>query len=69
MKITICIGSSCHLKGSRQIIEKLQQLINDNGLQDKVDLNPKTLKLSLKRKCWLNARIPEAEALRLQRLL
>ena len=38
MKITICIGSSCHLKGSRQIIEKLQQLINDNGLQDKVDL-------------------------------
>ena len=38
MKITICIGSSCHLKGSRQIIEKLQQLINDKGLQDKVDL-------------------------------
>ena len=25
MKITICIGSSCHLKGSRQIVEELQR--------------------------------------------
>ena len=27
MKITICIGSSCHLKGSRQIVEELQRLV------------------------------------------
>ena len=26
MKVTICIGSSCHLKGSRQIVERLQAL-------------------------------------------
>ena len=26
MKCTICIGSSCHLKGSRQIVEELQYL-------------------------------------------
>ena len=38
MKITICIGSSCHLKGSRQVIERLQQLIGQHGLQEKVDL-------------------------------
>ena len=38
MKITICIGSSCHLKGSRQIVEELQQLIADNNLQNKVEL-------------------------------
>ncbi|MDD3613786.1 MAG: (2Fe-2S) ferredoxin domain-containing protein [Clostridiales bacterium] len=38
MKITVCIGSSCHLKGSRQIVEKLQELIADKNLQDKVDL-------------------------------
>ena len=38
MKITICIGSSCHIKGSRQVVEKLQALIEENGLQDKVEL-------------------------------
>ena len=25
MTITICIGSSCHLKGSRTIIQKLEE--------------------------------------------
>jgi len=38
MKITVCIGSSCHLKGSREVVEKLQQLIADNDLKDKIDL-------------------------------
>lgn len=38
MKITVCIGSSCHLKGSRQVVEKLQELIAENDLGDKVDL-------------------------------
>ncbi len=38
MKVTVCIGSSCHLKGSRQIVEELQYLINENSLKDKVEL-------------------------------
>ncbi|MBS7360625.1 MAG: NAD(P)H-dependent oxidoreductase subunit E [Oscillospiraceae bacterium] len=38
MKITVCIGSSCHIKGSRQIVERLQYLIAENKLQDKVEL-------------------------------
>lgn len=38
MKVTICIGSSCHLKGSRQVVEGLQKLVSENGLQDKVSL-------------------------------
>ena len=38
MKITICIGSSCHLKGSRQVVEKLQELVKKNNLTDKIDL-------------------------------
>ncbi len=38
MKITVCIGSSCHLKGSRQVVERLQELIAENDLGDKVDL-------------------------------
>lgn len=38
MKITVCIGSSCHLKGSRLVVEELQRLIAENCLKDKVEL-------------------------------
>ncbi len=38
MKITVCIGSSCHIKGSRQVVEELQYLIGQNDLKDKVEL-------------------------------
>ena len=38
MKITVCIGSSCHLKGSRKIVESLQNLIRTNTRDDKVEL-------------------------------
>ena len=38
LKITICIGSSCHLKGSRQIVSTLQDLVRQHGLGDKVEL-------------------------------
>ena len=38
MKITVCIGSSCHIKGSRQVVESFQRNIADNGLKDCVEL-------------------------------
>lgn len=38
MKVTVCIGSSCHIKGSRQVVEQLQYLIRDAGIGDKVEL-------------------------------
>ena len=38
LKITVCIGSSCHIKGSRQVVEQLQFLIAENNLSDKVEL-------------------------------
>jgi NADH:ubiquinone oxidoreductase subunit E len=38
MKVTVCIGSSCHIKGSRQVVEQLQYLIAENSLGDKVEL-------------------------------
>ena len=38
LKITVCIGSSCHIKGSRKVVEQLQYLINENNLGDKVEL-------------------------------
>ncbi len=39
MKVTICIGSSCHLKGSRQVVSALQNLVSENNLGDKVELS------------------------------
>ncbi len=38
IKVTVCIGSSCHIKGSRQVVEELQFLIAENNLKDEVDL-------------------------------
>ena len=38
MIIQICVGSSCHLKGSRKVVEVLQDLIRTNNLDDKVEL-------------------------------
>ncbi len=38
MKIMVCIGSSCHLKGSRQVVEGLQALIAGRGLKDRIEL-------------------------------
>jgi NADH:ubiquinone oxidoreductase subunit E len=39
MVITICIGSSCHLKGSREIVQSLEGLISLHKVGDKVELN------------------------------
>ena len=38
MKVTVCIGSSCHIKGSRQVVQQLQDMIAEHGLGDVVDL-------------------------------
>lgn len=38
MKITVCIGSSCHLKGSRQVVETLKNLIGEHNLETQVEL-------------------------------
>ena len=38
MKITVCIGSSCHIKGSRQVVQQLESLIEAHGLADEIEL-------------------------------
>ena len=38
MKVTVCIGSSCHIKGSRQVVEALQKLVAEHNLEGKVEL-------------------------------
>lgn len=36
--IYVCVGSACHLKGSYNIINQLQQLIEENQLGDRVEI-------------------------------
>lgn len=36
--ITICVGSSCHIKGSRQVVERLQELVKEHNVSNKVEL-------------------------------
>ncbi|SHI84727.1 (2Fe-2S) ferredoxin domain-containing protein [Lutispora thermophila] len=38
MEITICVGSACHLKGSREVIEQLQRILAERNMEAKVDL-------------------------------
>ena len=38
MKITVCIGSSCHIKGSRQVVDQLRKLLQEHQLTDKIEL-------------------------------
>ena len=39
MKITVCIGSYCHLKGSRTVAELLRGRIAAEKLEDKINLS------------------------------
>lgn len=39
MIIRICVGSSCHLKGSPEIVELLQKAMEEYELQDEVTLS------------------------------
>ena len=38
MIVQICVGSSCHIKGSHDIIELFQKALSDNGLENEVTL-------------------------------
>jgi NADH:ubiquinone oxidoreductase subunit E len=37
-KVTVCIGSACHVKGAGKIVEQLQSLIALKNCGDKVEL-------------------------------
>ena len=39
MEVLVCIGSSCHLKGSYEIIQAFKQCVKERGLEDRVDLS------------------------------
>ena len=38
MIVTVCVGSSCHLTGSRVVVEALRRMAEENGVSEKVEL-------------------------------
>jgi len=36
--VTVCVGSSCHIKGARNMIMRFNALIEEHGLQEQVEL-------------------------------
>lgn len=36
MEVEICVGSSCHLKGSHEVIEKMQSYIAGDALEEMI---------------------------------
>lgn len=38
MIIQICVGSSCHIKGSSDIVELIQKAVAEHGLDDEITL-------------------------------
>lgn len=41
MKIQICVGSTCHLCGSKKVVTRFQELVAENNLQAEVELSGK----------------------------
>ena len=36
--VTVCVGSSCHIRGSRAVLKRFAEIIQTEGLEDKVAL-------------------------------
>lgn len=37
--VQICVGSSCHLKGSQEIVELFESAIKEHGIEDEIVLS------------------------------
>jgi len=36
--VTVCVGSSCHIRGSRALLKRFAEIIETRGLQEQVTL-------------------------------
>jgi NADH:ubiquinone oxidoreductase subunit E len=41
LEVSVCIGSACHIKGSYNVMQAFQQIIEENELHEKCDLKAK----------------------------
>lgn len=38
VEVNVCIGTSCHLNGSYNVVQTIQQLIEEYSLHDKINI-------------------------------
>jgi NADH:ubiquinone oxidoreductase subunit E len=38
IKVTVCVGSSCHVRGSRKVLNRFARMIEAENLDDQVSL-------------------------------
>ena len=38
VKVTVCVGSSCHIRGSRSVLKRFAEILRAEGLEEKVAL-------------------------------
>ena len=38
VKVTVCVGSSCHIRGSREVLTRFAETIKSGGLEEEVAL-------------------------------
>lgn len=38
MKIEICVGSSCHVRGSYEVVKNVEAFVKDQGLEQDIEL-------------------------------
>lgn len=38
VSVTVCVGSSCHIKGARNVISRFNEIIKEHSLEDRVEL-------------------------------
>jgi NADH:ubiquinone oxidoreductase subunit E len=38
VKVTVCVGSSCHIRGSRNVLKRFAEIIKREGLENDVAL-------------------------------
>lgn len=36
--VTVCVGSSCHIKGAREVIRRFNELLKEHNFLEKVEL-------------------------------
>ena len=38
VKVTVCVGSSCHIRGSREMLKRFAEIIQSEGLEEEAAL-------------------------------
>jgi NADH-quinone oxidoreductase subunit G len=57
VSVEICIGSACYVKGSSQVVQELNKLVEENGWQDKVEVKGSFCMKACQNKLGLGIRV------------